>query len=43
MLGLDTLVPQAFGASNVKDCHHSLLLSLYLSLPLSALLMAFLW
>jgi len=43
MLGLDTLVPQAFGAGDVKDCHHSLLSSLYLSLPLSALLMGFLW
>jgi MATE family, multidrug efflux pump len=43
MLSLDTLVSQAFGAGDVKDCHHSLLSSLYLSLPLSALLMGFLW
>jgi multidrug resistance protein, MATE family len=43
MLGLDTLVSQASGAGNVRDCHHSLLSSLYLGLPLSAALMGFLW
>ncbi len=43
MLGLDTLVPQAFGAGDVKDCHHSLLSSLWFSLPLSAALMGVLW
>ena len=43
MLGLDSLVPQAFGAGNLKDCHHSLLSSLYFSLPFSAALMGVLW
>ena len=32
LLGLDTLVSQAFGAGDVEDCHHSLLHGIYLSL-----------
>jgi MATE family multidrug resistance protein len=43
MLGLDTLVAQAFGAGDVADCHHSLLNSVYLSVPLSAALMTLTW
>ena len=41
LLGLDTLVSQAFGAGRVDDCHKALvqgvILSLALSLPLTAL------
>jgi MATE family multidrug resistance protein len=29
LLGLDTLVPQAFGAGDVDDCHHSLVQAVY--------------
>ncbi len=43
LLGLDTLVPQAFGAGKVEDCHRSLLNSVYLSLPLAAILMGLVW
>ena len=43
LLGLDTLVPQAFGAGDVEDCHRSLLASIYLSIPLSIFLMALVW
>ncbi len=43
LLGLDTLVPQAFGAGHIEDCHRSLLASIYLSLPLAGVLMAILW
>ncbi len=43
LLSLDTLVPQAFGAGRMEDCHRSLLNSIYLSLPLAALLMGLLW
>jgi len=34
MLGLDTLVSQAYGAGRIEDCHRSLLSALYLYLPL---------
>lgn len=43
LLGLDTLVPQAFGAGKVEDCHRALLSSIYLSLPLAAILMGLVW
>ncbi|MGE5325453.1 MAG: MATE family efflux transporter, partial [Deltaproteobacteria bacterium] len=43
LLGLDALVPQAYGAGDTADCHRSLLNSIYLSIPLSAILMAVLW
>ena len=43
LLGLDTLVSQAFGAGQVEDCHHSLLSSFYLSLALTPILMGFVW
>lgn len=29
LLGLDTLVPQSFGAGDVDDCHHSLVQAIY--------------
>jgi MATE family multidrug resistance protein len=32
LLGLDTLVSQAFGAGKIDNCHHSLLHGIYLSL-----------
>src|SRR5215472_6424170 len=31
LLGLDTLVSQAFGARDLRDCHRSLLHGIYLS------------
>jgi MATE family, multidrug efflux pump len=40
LLGLDTLVPQAFGAHDLDDCRRSLVNGLYLSLPLALILMA---
>src|SRR5438552_18462910 len=40
LLGLDALVPQAFGAGNLADCRRSLTSAFYLSLPLAAALMA---
>jgi MATE family multidrug resistance protein len=43
MLGLDTLVSQAFGARDIEDCHHSLLQSIYLSLAASPVLMVVVW
>jgi MATE family, multidrug efflux pump len=43
LLGLDALVPQSYGAGDVADCHRSLLNSMYLAIPLSALLMVVLW
>jgi len=39
LLGLDTLVSQAFGAERVDDCHHSLLNSVYLGLALAPVVM----
>jgi MATE family multidrug resistance protein len=39
LLGLDTLVPQAYGAGDVEDCHHSLFQAVYLCLGLAPLLM----
>jgi len=43
LLGLDTLVSQAFGAGKLEDCHRSLLNGVYLSLPLAAVLMGLVW
>ncbi|MBX6314412.1 MAG: MATE family efflux transporter, partial [Isosphaeraceae bacterium] len=40
LLGLDTLVSQAFGAGKLEDCHRSLVQGVYLSLALSPPLMA---
>jgi MATE family, multidrug efflux pump len=43
LLGLDALVPQAYGAGNIEECHRSLVSSIYLALPVAAVLMACLW
>jgi multidrug resistance protein, MATE family len=43
LLGLDTLVSQAFGRGDVDDCHHSLLNSLYLVLGIAPPMMAVAW
>ena len=43
LMGLDTLVSQAFGAGKREDCHRSLLNSIYLSLVLAPLLAAPVW
>src|SRR5882762_3020777 len=40
LIGLDTLVSQAFGAGKREDCHRSLLNGIYLSLAMTPLLMA---
>ena len=39
LLGLDTLVPQSFGAGDVQDCHHSLVQAVYGVLVLGPALM----
>ena len=39
LLGLDTLVSQAFGAGQREDCHRSLVNSIYLSIALTPLLL----
>lgn len=43
LLGLDTLVSQAFGARRISDCHHSLLNAIYLALAITLPLMGLLW
>lgn len=43
MLGLDTLVSQAYGAGDIRSCHRSLLNALYLYLPLPPLIMLLVW
>jgi multidrug resistance protein, MATE family len=43
LLGLDTLVSQAFGAGKREDCHRSLVNSVYLSIALTPLLGAPIW
>ena len=43
MLGLDTLVSQAFGAGRSMDCHRALISAVYLSLPLAPVLMVLVW
>jgi MATE family multidrug resistance protein len=43
LLGMDTLVSQAFGAGDLRDCHRSLRNGLYLTVPLAPILMAILW
>src|SRR6266478_2151068 len=40
LMGLDTLVAQAFGAGRREDCHRSLLNSIYLSVALTPFLSA---
>lgn len=39
MFGLDTLVSQAYGAGDVRDCHKSLVNALWLAVPVAPLLM----
>src|SRR5207302_11027026 len=39
LIGLDTLVSQAFGAGQREDCHRSLVHGIYLSLALTPSLM----
>jgi MATE family multidrug resistance protein len=43
LVGLDTLISQAFGAGQREDCHRSLLHGIYLSFALAPLLMAPVW
>jgi multidrug resistance protein, MATE family len=43
LLGLDTLVAQAFGAGQREDCHRSLINGVYLSIALTPLLAAPVW
>jgi len=43
LLGLDTLVSQAFGAGQREDCHRSLVNSIYLSIGLTPLLLVAVW
>ena len=43
LMGLDTLVSQAFGAGRREDCHRSLLNSIYLSIALTPFLAAPVW
>ena len=43
LIGLDTLVSQAFGAGNREDCYHSLVNGVYVSLGLAPLLFVPVW
>jgi MATE family multidrug resistance protein len=43
LVGLDTLVSQAFGAGQREDCHRSLVNSIYLSVALTPVLTAAVW
>jgi len=43
LLGLDTLVSQAFGAGKREDCHRSLVQGIYLSLALTPILSTPVW
>jgi MATE family multidrug resistance protein len=43
LLGLDTLVSQAFGAGQREDCHRSLVNAIYLSIALTPFLAAPVW
>jgi MATE family multidrug resistance protein len=43
LMGLDTLVAQAFGAEQREDCHRSLVNSIYLSIALTPILVAPVW
>src|SRR5436309_11190067 len=43
MLGLDTLVAQAYGARRLEDCHRAFLNALYFGLALAPALMIFIW
>jgi multidrug resistance protein, MATE family len=43
LIGLDTLVAQAFGAGKREDCHRSLVNGIYLSIVMTPFLMAPVW
>jgi MATE family multidrug resistance protein len=43
LMGLDTLVAQAFGAGQREDCHRSLVNGIYLSIALTPILAAPVW
>lgn len=43
LLGLDTLISQAFGAGRLRDCHRSLIHGVYAALMLTVPLTAILW
>ena len=43
LMGLDTLVSQAFGARRLEDCHRSMVSGLHLCVPLTPLLMGAAW
>jgi MATE family multidrug resistance protein len=43
LMGLDTLVAQAFGAGHREDCHRSLVNSIYLSIALTPFLTGAVW
>ena len=43
LIGLDTLVAQAFGAGQREDCHRSLINGIYLSIVMTPFLMAPVW
>ncbi len=43
LLGLDTVISQAFGAGKVADCHRSLVNSLYVCLVLAPVVVAIVW
>src|SRR5258706_12065959 len=40
LLGLDTVVSQAFGAGRVDDCHRALWQAVFICFPMAALAMA---
>ena len=43
LLGMDTLVSQAFGAGKIEECHRSLVQGVYLSFMLAPLLTGVIW
>jgi MATE family multidrug resistance protein len=43
LLGLDTVISQAYGAGNLRDCHRSLVHGIYLALALAPPLTLVLW
>ena len=43
LLGLDTLVSQSFGAGDLEDCHHSLVVGVWLALLLIPAVMGAVW
>src|SRR6202795_4776904 len=43
LMGLDTLVSQAFGAGQREDCHRSLVNGVYMSVALTPILAAPVW